>query len=143
VIRGKALALYPLHRTIRDIETDTGRGLQQAGVRPTRRVYMDAKDVVLAIREGRSLEGQNLSGLDLSGQNLSKAQLKNANLSGSNLSKSDLRGADLSGANLFNADLRNARLRGANLTSSNRIEAKINKWGLKGAYITGPTAYQD
>ena len=140
---GKALAILPWHRTIRDIETDTGHGAQLLRLMHDKEGRMDAKEVVLAVREGRSLAGQNLSGIDLSGQDLSKAQLKGANLSGSDLRKADLRGADLSNANLYDADMRGARLRNANLAGSNRMLAKILKWGLKGAYITGPTAYVD
>jgi len=139
----KALAILPWHRTISDIKIDTGVWRSIAVAYAQQEDSMDAEKVILAVREGRSLTGQNLAGLDLSGQNLKNAQLQDANMSDCNLRKADLRGSNLSNVNFFNADLRGAKLRGANLTGSNRMQAKILKWGLKGAYIAGPTAYAD
>lgn len=104
---------------------------------------MNRRKVIDAIREKKSLEGEdlslgNLEGLDLSNMNLRKANLFKANLSGAKLIKADLSEADLLGANLVGAYLTNAILKEAkNLSQVDFKGAKLNGADLSETDLSG------
>ena len=71
------------------------------------------EDVIMLVRRGVPLEGQDVSGLDLSRLDLSGVNFSHASMDETNFSGSSLAGADLSGVNAEKAIFSGADLNGA------------------------------
>lgn len=106
---------------------------------------VSADQVLAALREGRSLEGEDLSfvaldGLDLRGADLHGAILSSASLRGTRLDGANLRGAVLAHADAEQAGFDGADLEGADLTSAKLDRADLSRTKLSNALFESASA---
>ncbi len=102
------------------------------------------EDVIMAVKNGKPLDGANLEGVDLSRADLKEvslveANLKNCNLERANLEHAHLYKANFQGSNLFNANLKFSNIKEADFQGANLLEVKLEgaklaglKYGSKG-----------
>jgi uncharacterized protein YjbI with pentapeptide repeats len=110
-------------------------------------MLMTRKEIIAAIRAGKSLAGvdlqkasfqeANLQGADLRRANFQEADLQGADLQRASLQEANFQEADLQGAYLYEAMLQRANLQGANLQRASFYRANFQGASLQRANLQG------